>query len=61
MEEISALVMARPGAPEEAEAPEAVVVYCSSGVRSGQAISWLQNNGFDNLLNLRRGVNAYYR
>ena len=58
VEEIRALVKARPGAPGE---PEAVVVYCRSGGRSGQAIAWLQNHGFENLLNLRGGVNAYSR
>lgn len=37
-----------------------VVVYCRSGSRSGQVISFLEmNHGFENLYNLKGGILAY--
>jgi len=34
-----------------------VVIYCRSGIRSGQVISFLEmNHGFDNLYNLKKGI-----
>jgi len=36
-----------------------VVVQCRSGKRSAQAIMLLENEGFDNLLNLKGGILAW--
>ena len=36
-----------------------VVLYCQLGVRSAQACSYLAGNGFDNVYNLRGGIQAW--
>lgn len=36
-----------------------VIVQCRSGKRSAQAISLLENEGFDNLYNLKGGILAW--
>lgn len=36
-----------------------VIVYCKAGTRSAKAIELLQQNGFDNLFNLKGGIDAY--
>ena len=36
-----------------------VVVMCRSGGRSAQAVKILERNGFDNVSNLKGGVNAW--
>lgn len=38
---------------------EEVIVYCRSGNRSGQAISFLEMLGFKNVKNLSGGMNAW--
>ena len=45
---------------EKFESDVDVVVHCRSGKRSGDAILYLQqNNGFENLYNLRGGILAW--
>jgi adenylyltransferase/sulfurtransferase len=37
-----------------------VVIYCRSGSRSGQVVSFLEmNHGFENLYNLKGGILSY--
>jgi|SRR6185437_6850097 len=36
-----------------------VVIMCRSGNRSGQAVRFLENLGFENLYNLKGGILAY--
>ena len=37
-----------------------VIIYCRSGSRSGQVVSFLEmNHGFDNLYNLKGGILAW--
>jgi len=36
-----------------------VVVYCHHGVRSADVTAWLMQNGFQNVISLRGGVDAY--
>lgn len=38
-----------------------VVLYCRSGNRSGQAVTWLMAQGWDNLNNLHGGIMAWYQ
>ena len=38
---------------------EQTVIFCKSGVRSANAIQFLQRKGFDNLLNLEGGIDAW--
>jgi rhodanese-related sulfurtransferase len=38
-----------------------VVVVCRSGGRSGQVVSYLMNNGWDNVRNLDGGMQAWAR
>ncbi len=38
-----------------------VVIYCKSGLRSAKAIELLQQNGFDNVYNLKGGILAYIK
>jgi rhodanese-related sulfurtransferase len=35
------------------------LIYCRSGNRSTQALSIMQNKGFQNVLNLKGGINAW--
>jgi len=36
-----------------------LVLYCQVGVRSAQACSYLTSNGFDNVVSLRGGIQAW--
>ncbi len=36
-----------------------IVLYCHHGIRSAQATSWLKRNGFENVKNLRGGIDAW--
>ncbi len=36
-----------------------LLVYCASGIRSAQAMKWLQQNGFKNVENLNGGIRAW--
>lgn len=38
-----------------------VVVMCHHGVRSAQVTAWLRENGWQNVLNLDGGIDAYAR
>jgi len=46
---------------EEIPRDRPVVLYCRSGNRSGQAASWLDSQGYKNLLNLDGGIIAWYQ
>jgi rhodanese-related sulfurtransferase len=35
------------------------VVYCHSGARSGQAVSYMKNQGFETLYNLKGGISSW--
>lgn len=37
----------------------ALVVICHHGVRSGQAVGFLRQQGFDNAINLQGGIDAW--
>jgi adenylyltransferase/sulfurtransferase len=43
----------------EIEKDKKVVIHCRSGVRSANAIQYLQTQGFDNLYNLQGGILAW--
>ena len=36
-----------------------IVLYCHHGIRSAQAVLWLQRNGFKNVKNLQGGIDAW--
>lgn len=36
-----------------------ILVYCASGVRSGEAMKWLAAKGFTNVANLKGGLSAW--
>lgn len=38
-----------------------VILHCKSGMRSAKAITLLQENGFENLYNLKGGIDAYLK
>jgi rhodanese-related sulfurtransferase len=44
---------------DKIERDKPVVVHCRSGKRSAQAIQYLEQQGFDNLHNLKGGILAY--
>jgi rhodanese-related sulfurtransferase len=44
--------------PDDASADEALVVVCRSGNRSGRAVAWLAQNGYD-AVNLDGGMGAW--
>lgn len=44
---------------DQIEKDKPVVVHCRSGKRSAQAIQYLEQQGFDNLSNLKGGILAY--
>ncbi|WP_323757234.1 rhodanese-like domain-containing protein [Roseivirga sp.] len=49
-----------PGNVDNISRDKKVVIHCRSGKRSGDVISWLeQNHGFENLYNLKGGILAY--
>ena len=48
--------------PAAARDPEAeIVVFCHHGVRSAQVVAWLRQNGWQSVLNLAGGIDAYAR
>ena len=44
---------------EEISRTSPTVLYCKSGMRSANAIEFLRSKGFDNLLNLDGGIDAW--
>jgi rhodanese-related sulfurtransferase len=45
---------------DKIEKDKEVIIYCRSGSRSGQVVSFLEmNHGFDNLFNLKGGILAW--
>ena len=49
-----------PDSVDQIKRDKKVVIHCRSGARSGQAITWLeQNHHFDNLFNLKGGILAW--
>ncbi|HED18000.1 MAG TPA: rhodanese-like domain-containing protein [Gammaproteobacteria bacterium] len=38
-----------------------VVVYCRTGVRSGQVCAWLQQQGVEQAINLSGGIVGWHR
>jgi adenylyltransferase/sulfurtransferase len=46
-------------APEELEPDENIVLYCHHGGRSGRAQGWLKTQGYDKVLNLTGGIDAW--
>jgi rhodanese-related sulfurtransferase len=45
--------------PEELSPDEEIVLYCHHGMRSGQAQGFLKANGYENVLNLSGGIDAW--
>ncbi len=48
-----------PAKAQDLPRDRAVVVLCHHGVRSHQVVLWLRRSGFDNVLNLRGGIDAW--
>ena len=46
-------------APAEVPRDADVVVYCHSGMRSMQAVMWMQRNGWTRVRNLAGGIDAW--
>lgn len=44
---------------EELDKGKEIIVMCRSGARSAKACEFLQKNGFDNVSNLKGGVNEW--
>ena len=44
---------------QELKTDTPVVLYCHRGVRSAHAAMWLQNQGFQNVLGLEGGIDAW--
>jgi len=44
---------------EEIHVDQLVVLFCQVGMRSAQACAYLSANGFDNVHNLRGGIQAW--
>jgi len=36
-----------------------IIVFCHHGIRSAQVVSWLKNMGWQNVFNMRGGIDAY--
>ncbi len=36
-----------------------IILYCHHGMRSGNATQWLMQKGFDNVINLTGGIDAW--
>jgi adenylyltransferase/sulfurtransferase len=45
--------------PEELSPDEEIVLYCHHGMRSGQAQGFLKAQGYENVLNLSGGIDAW--
>ena len=60
---MSRLVREGPAAlPADAKDQEAeIVVFCHHGVRSAQVVAWLRQQGWQGVLNLAGGIDAYAR
>jgi rhodanese-related sulfurtransferase len=50
-----------PGRIDEIDRDQDVIVICHHGIRSQQIAYYLQNAGFENLFNLRGGIDAWAR
>ena len=50
---------ALPAAARDKEAE--LVIFCHHGVRSAQVVAWLRQQGWQNVWNLRGGIDAYAR
>lgn len=46
---------------DELDKSKEIVVMCRSGARSAKACNFLKKNGFNNVSNLKGGVNAWAR
>jgi rhodanese-related sulfurtransferase len=46
---------------EELRSAEKVVFYCQTGARSGQVCAFLQQQGIEDVFNLRGGIVDWYR
>ena len=49
------------GIDSNGEGTEPVVFYCQSGGRSAQACMFMTSRGYENVLNLRGGIQAWIR
>lgn len=50
------------GLPAEARDKQAeIVVFCHHGVRSAEVVAWLREQGWEDVWNLRGGIDAYAR
>jgi rhodanese-related sulfurtransferase len=45
--------------PQELAPEEEIVLYCHHGMRSGQAQGFLKAQGYENVLNLSGGIDAW--
>lgn len=52
---------ALPAKAQELPKNRTLVVLCHHGVRSLHVAAWLRRNGFDSVLNLRGGIDAWAR
>lgn len=51
-----------PALPESATSKDALIyVLCHHGNRSGQVTAWLAQQGWNNIFNVRGGIDAYAR
>lgn len=48
-----------PGALDQLDRDNPLVVLCHHGVRSGQVVAWLRHNGFSNAINLQGGIDRW--
>lgn len=52
-------LMTLPGRAGELNRQLPVIVYCHHGVRSRMAANWLEQNGFEAVINLTGGIDAW--
>ncbi len=52
-------LMSLPSRTAEIARDRPVVVVCHHGVRSGQVVAWLREQGFEKAVNLRGGIDAW--
>ena len=45
--------------PEELSPDDEIVLYCHHGIRSGKAQGFLKAHGYENVLNLSGGIDAW--
>lgn len=50
-----------PGRIEELDKDGEIVVFCHHGGRSGQVVAFLKQSGFEHVLNLTGGIDAWSR